>query len=226
MKLFCRIVVLATVALLLASHVFAQAPTITNINVKDTGCIYKVGISTRQCNIAPGMTVSVVGTNFGKLAGGIGMCSCPSPTLVTWTNTRVVVTINAATPNAGLFLETNGGAMSNTVPYTALAPLITSIAVGNCTYVPNQSQFLCMITPGTQVTINGSYFGPGTGGGQVVTCDCGVTPTINSWNPNWSTSPSPYNNQIVITANQAVCGSTVAVLFDTMWSNYVPYTAC
>jgi hypothetical protein len=138
----------------------------------------------------------------------------------------VVVTVNAATPNTSLMLETVGGAFSNGVPYNALAPLITSIVVGTCTYVPNQSPFLCMITPGTQVTINGSYFGPPTGGGSVITCDCGVPPTTISWNPNWSTSPSPYNNQIVITANQAVCGSTVAILFDTMWSNYVPYTAC
>ena len=226
MKSFRILTLLATVSVLLASHAFAQAPAIASVYVKDTGCVYKVGVSTHPCSIAPGMTINLVGTNFGKLAGGISLCGCPAPTIVTWTNTKVAVTVNAATPNSSLLLETNGGGMSNTIPYAALAPLITSIVVGNCTYVPNQSQFLCMITPGTQVTINGSYFGPGTGGGSVITCDCGVPPTIVSWNPNWSTSPSPYNNQIVITANQAVCGSTVAILFDTMWSNFVPYTAC
>lgn len=225
MKSF-RLLAFATVALLLASHAFAQSPTITNITIKDTNCFYKVGVSTNQCSIAPGMTINIVGKNFGKSSGNISLCDCASATIVSWSNTRVVVTINAATPNSGLLLETIGGAFSNSVPYTALAPVITSISVGTCTYVPNQSQFLCMITPGTQVTINGSYFGPSTGGGTAVTCDCGVPPTINNWNPNWLTSPSPYNNQIVITANQAVCGSTVAVLFDTMWSNFVPYTAC
>jgi hypothetical protein len=50
--------------------------------------------------------------------------------------------------------------------------------------------------------------------------------TTNSWNPNWLTSPSPYNNQIVITATQALCGSTVAILASELWSAYVPYTAC
>jgi hypothetical protein len=226
MKLFRLLALLATVVALLASHAFAQSPTITNISVKDTSCFYKVGVSTHPCSVAPGMTVTIAGKNFGKSGGGVILCDCSSATVVTWANTRVVVTINAANPNASLLLETVGGAFSNSVPYAAIAPVITSIVVGNCTYVPNQSQFLCMITPGTQVTINGSYFGPSTGGGSVITCDCGVPPTINSWNPNWLTSPSPYNNQIVIIANQAVCGSTVAILFDSMWSNFVPYTAC
>jgi len=222
-----RLLVLSAIAtVFLVSHAFAQAPAITAVTVKDTGCYYKVGVSTRLCSIAPGMTLTIVGSNFGKLSGGVVLCDCLPTTIVTWTPTRVVVTVNATTPSAGVVLETLGGSFSNSVPYEALAPLITSIVVGSCTYVPNQSQFLCLITAGEQVTINGSYFGPPNGGGYVVTCDCGVSPTIVSWDPDWSTAPSPYNNQIVITANQAVCGSTIAIFFDTMWSNYVPYTAC
>ena len=225
MKSLRLLALLAIMAALLASHAFAQSPAITSMKVKDTNCSYKVGTSTRPCSIAPGMTLVINGTNFGSSRGGVTLCDCPSATIVKWTSTRVTAIVNNATPNASLLLETIAGGMSNLIPYTALAPLITSIVVGSCNYVPNQSQFLCLITPGEQVTINGSYFGP-PNSGSVITCDCGVAPTIISWDPNWSTAPSPYNNQIVITANQAVCGSTIAILLDTMWSNYVPYTAC
>jgi len=224
MKSLRLLALLAIIAALSASHAAAQSPVITSVRVKDTNCFYKVG-GTRQCSIAPGMTLVIVGTNFGSASGGVTLCDCLPTTIVKWTSTRVTVVVNNATPNSSLLLETIAGGMSNLIPYTALAPVITNIVVGSCTYVPNQSQFLCLITPGQQVTINGSYFGP-PNSGSVVTCDCGVAPTVISWDPNWSTAPSPYNNQIVITANQAVCGSTIAILFDTMWSNYVPYTAC
>ena len=215
--------VLATV---LASPAFAQGPAITSVSVKTTGCVYKVGVSTKQCSLAPGMTLVVNGSNFGKVGGGIIICDCLDPTVVSWSPTRVVVIASAVTPNTSLVLETIGGQYSNSVPYTALAPLITSIVIGSCTYTPNASQFLCLIQPGDQVTINGSYFGPPNGQGEVVTCDCGVSPTIVSWDPDWSTNPTPYNNQIVIVDNAAVCGSTIAILLQTMWSNFVPYTAC
>jgi len=216
---------LAMIPVWLASQAFAQGPTITAVNVKDTGCYYKVGVTTNPCNIAPGMTLIIVGSNFGKTPGGVGLCDCPAMTILKWSPTRVSGIVNSATPNSSLVLETVGGGFSNLIPYAALAPVITSIVVGNCTYVPNESAALCLITPGTQVTINGSYFGPGTNGGSVSLCDC-AAPTIDSWDPDWLASPSPFNNQIVITANVAVCGSTIHVFVDMMTSNFVPYTAC
>jgi len=224
LRLLC---LLALVQLWLASAMFAQSPTITSVKVKETACAYTVGVSTRQCAIGPGMTLTVKGTNFGTVGGGITLCNCPPATIVQWTSTRVVAIVNSVDPNASVALETIGGAWSNAVAYAPLGPVITSIVVGNCTYIPNQSPMLCMITPGTQVTINGSYFGPSTTPtNYVVTCSsCGAA-TINSWNPNWLTSPSPYNNQIVVTATQAFCGSTVAVHAGDLWSNFVPYTAC
>jgi hypothetical protein len=224
LRLLCLV---ALASLLLASTVLAQSPTITSVTVKDTACTYKVGSSTRQCSIGPGMTLIVKGSNFGPFGGVIGTCDCPTATTVTWTSTRVTATVNTVNPNASITLETSQGGFSNAVPYTPLGPVITSIVVGNCTYIPNQSRFLCLITPGTQVTINGSYFGPSTSpGNQVITCDSCANATINSWDPNWLTGPSPYNNQIVITATEAHCGNTVAVFAGELWSNYVPYTAC
>ncbi|MGA2001952.1 MAG: hypothetical protein ABSG70_01140 [Terriglobales bacterium] len=209
-----------------AALAFAQAPTITTIGVKNTQCFYKAG--SKPCNIGPGMTININGSNFGKTAGGVILCDCPAATVISWAQNRVTVVVNSVTPNASLYLETIGGALSNAIPYNPLGPVITSIVVGNCTYVPNQSPNLCKVAPGTQFTINGSYFGPVTDNGYVITCgDCGVgTATINSWNPDWLTNPSPYNNQIEATANQAICGSTIGVFVDGIWSNYVPYTAC
>lgn len=223
-----RLLCLAALALfLLPSTLLAQSPTITGITVKDTGCIYTVGTSTKLCSVAPGMTLIVRGTNFGSPSGSILSCDCLSATTVTWSSTRVTATVNNVNPSSNISLETAAGASStNAVPYTALGPVITSIVVGDCTYIPDQSATLCLITPGTQFTINGSYFGPlSSDYSHVRTCS-GCLATINSWNPNWSTSPSPYNNQIVAVANQAVCGSTVGVFADEIWSNYIPYTAC
>jgi hypothetical protein len=222
LRLLCFV---ALVPLWLASTTFAQSPTITSITVKDTACTYTVGVSTRQCAIGPGMTLIVRGSNFGTTGGGITLCGCTPTTIVKWTSTRVIATVNTVTPNSSLALETLGGSWSNAISYTPLGPVITSIVVGNCTYIPNQSPMLCLITPGAEVTINGSYFGPASAYNQVATCAC-VRATINSWNPNWLTKPSPYNNQIVVTATQALCGSTVGVFADALWSNYVPYTAC
>jgi hypothetical protein len=215
----------ALAPLWLASTAVAQSPTVTSVTVKDTACTYTVGVSAKQCSIGPGMTLIVKGSNFGTSGGGITLCDCTAATIVQWKPTRVTATVNFVTPNATLALETIGGSWSNAVPYTALGPVITSIVVGNCTYIPNQTPTLCLITPGTEVTINGSYFGPASPYNEVRTCDCDAA-TINSWNPNWLTSPSPYNNQIVATVQQAVCGNTVAVFSDSIWSNYIPYTAC
>jgi hypothetical protein len=224
-----RLLCLAALApFLLASTLLAQSPTITGITVKDTGCIYTVGTSTKLCTVAPGMTLIVRGTNFGSSHGSILSCDCLSATTITWTSTRVTGTVNNVTPSSSISIETAAGATStNAVAYTALGPVITSIVVGDCTYTPDQSATLCLITPGTQFTINGSYFGPlSSNYSHVQTCGGCDFATITSWNANWSTSPSPYNNQIVAVASQAVCGSTVAIFADQIWSNHVPYTAC
>jgi len=222
------LVLLALVTLWPVSLAFAvPATTITSITVQDTHCIYKDGSA--PCNVGPGMTITINGSNFGKVAGVVSLCNCLPPTIQSWSSTRVTVVVNSVAPNASLSLRDSGGAFSNTIPYNALGPVITSIVVGDCTYYPEWSPNLCKITPGTQFTINGSYFGPQSGGGTVVTCSgCGNTAaTVNNWNPNWVASPSSNYNQIEVTATEATCGSTIAVFTDSMWSNYIPYyTTC
>ena len=67
MKLYRFLTLLTLVTVSLACIAFAQAPTITTIGVKDTGCFYKVG--SKPCSIGPGMTVNINGSNFGGTWG-------------------------------------------------------------------------------------------------------------------------------------------------------------
>jgi hypothetical protein len=55
-RLFC---LAALAPFWLASTVLARSPTITGTTVKDAGCIYTVGSSTKLCSVAPGMTLIV-----------------------------------------------------------------------------------------------------------------------------------------------------------------------
>jgi len=224
MKLVRLSCLVALIPLWLASAAMSQTPTITTIGIKETGCIYIVGTTTTPCEIGPGMTLTVEGSNFGDAGGGVSLCDCNSLTIRRWTSTRVSGTVNWVTPTSTVSLETASGTWSNALPYTALGPVIESIAVGNCTYVPNKSLKQCVITPGTQVAIHGRYFGTGPGG-EVATCDC-EDATIDSWDPDWATNPSPAHNEIVVTTVDAVCGSTIAVRINEIWSNAVPYTTC
>jgi hypothetical protein len=197
-----------------AAH--GQTPVITGIHVSN-------GCSSSPCPVGPGMTVILTGQNFGTAAGGVALCDCPFATTVRWAPTRIQVTVDEVTPDSTISLETPGGVWSNTLPYMALAPVITRIDVGDCSYVPNESRKLCVINPGAQVTIHGSYFGRYAG--QVGTCDC-ADATIDSWNPNWVTNPTTGNNTIVVTPVDELCGSSIVVQAGGMWSNPVPYTTC
>ncbi|MGA9977244.1 MAG: hypothetical protein WBQ08_01210 [Candidatus Sulfotelmatobacter sp.] len=123
---------------------------------------------------------------------------------------------------------------SGVAPYTALAAQITKVVVGSgsssCTYIPDQSPLQCVITAGTQFTIYGNYFGAGpiTSGPQVSLCDCS-NPTINSWDPGWTSNPSATGNVITATAVDAECGNSIVVYAEaaaTLPSNPVPYTTC
>jgi hypothetical protein len=170
------------------------------------------------------MTLTLFGKNFGAAGGGVDLCDCNFATTNDWKQTSIVVTVNWVAPNSAISVETPGGAWSNAIPYLALPPVITRVDVGSCSYVPNESRKQCVITPGARVTIHGRYFGKGVG--EVATCDCPNNATIQSWNPDWATNPSSLANTIIVTVVDAICGSTVAVRADEMWSNSVPYTTC
>jgi hypothetical protein len=181
--------------------------------------------------MGPGNTLIVTGANFSS-GGIVSTCDCGEITVPPgqWTSTKITGTVNWVYSGSSIAVETSGGWWSNTVPYTGLGAVITRIQVGSCTYTPNVSATQCVITPGTQFTIQGSYFGPGpvVSGPQVSICDCS-NPTINSWNPNWASTPSPTGNVIVATAVVALCGNSIVVWSEGLGfagSNPVAYTAC
>ncbi len=222
MKLIRFVVALLCVAA--AAGAAGQTPTITSIEVQDTGCTITAGSTSQPCNLGPGMVLILNGQNFGQAAGGVDLCDCPFATTIRWTPTRISATVDRVVLSGNISVEAASGVFSNSIPYAGLAPIITRIEVNGCTFVANVSKQQCVITPGAQVTVRGSYFGRYAG--QVSLCDCQSAATIDSWNPNWVTDPTPHSNTIVVTAVDAVCGASVVVQAGGMWSNPVPYTTC
>jgi hypothetical protein len=222
-KLFPVVVAVLVLCCLTAPFADAQGPTITSIQLDGNGCEFSAGSTGQPCSIGPGMVLQVYGQNFGPAGGGVGLCDCPDSTTLRWTDTHITVTVDTVTPQSVIKVETQGGGYSNTVPYVALAPVITGIQVGTCRYIPNVTHQQCAVTAGASVTILGNYFGRYPE--QVATCNC-TAATIDSWNPNWLTDPKQFDNAIVITPVDAVCGSSIVVQAGSMWSNPVPYTTC
>jgi len=220
-----KLIRFAVATLCLAAAVAAgQTPTITGIQVQNTGCTFTAGSMGQPCVVGPGMLLVINGQNFGQAAGGVSLCDCPFTTTNRWTPTRISVTVDEVVLQGNIMIEAATGAYSNSVLYAGLAPVITRIEVNGCSFVPNVSRKQCVITPGAQVTVYGSYFGRYAG--QVSLCDCQSNATIDSWNPNWVTDPQLHGNIIVVTAVDAVCGGSVEVQASGMWSNPVPYTTC
>jgi hypothetical protein len=232
MKMLRVSIPLMFLALWFCSMASAQTPTITSYSVN--GCTYTVGVSSTPCPMGPGSLLTVNGSDFGT-SGVVGTCDCGYFIPQFYSSTRITVVVYSVFPNANstsgsIQVETSGGIFSNAVPYTPLAAQITKLVVGNCTYIPGQSSQQCVITAGTQFTIYGNYFGAGplTSGPQVSMCDCN-NPTINSWDPGWTTNPTATGNVIVATAQVAECGNSIVVWaesFSTLGSNPVPYTTC
>jgi hypothetical protein len=202
---------------------FSQSPTITHLEVKETRCVYLPGSSDEPCSIGPGMTLWIKGANFGEQGGTVSLCDCGGAIINRWTPDSITATVSYVAPNSVFSIETTQGAYSNSLSYSALAPIIDRVHIGDCTYIPGVSRHLCMVVPGSQITIRGKYFGRGSG--EVATCDC-ANATIDSWNPDWLLNPTPAENTITVTAVDAECGSTISVQADGMWSNAVPYTTC
>jgi hypothetical protein len=200
----------------------ASGQVISSVRVANSGCVYTVGLSTAPCPIGPGMVLDVYGSGFGSLGGGVALCDCPDMTISKWSDTAVTGIVGSVTVGTPIVLETFGGTYSNAVPYDALAPQITEIDVGTCSYTPNRSKNLCDVFAGQSITIHGKYFGPPQG--QVSTCDCAAA-TVQSWDPGWPVNASPNDNTIVATANTVSDGSSIIVEAGYMWSNPVPYTA-
>jgi hypothetical protein len=228
MKVLRVFVPLTLFVLWLCSTASAQTPNISGYSV--SGCTYTSG---NPCAIGPGTVLTVTGSNFGS-SPLVFTCDCGYFIPSSRSGSSITVVVYSVTANSSIQVETEGGAYSNTVPYTAIPAQITKLVVGSCTYIPNQSSQQCVITAGTQFTLYGNYFGPGplTSGPQISMCDCNG-PTINSWDTGWTDSSTgadaTISGTITATAQVAECGNSIVVWaedFNTLGSNPVPYTTC
>lgn len=234
-----RMSALGTLVLLLFVASASATPSISSYSVDNNSCTYTVGGQNQTpCPIGPGSLLTVHGSGFGPSGGIVNTCDCNTIINKSWSNTLITGWVYSVSPNFanGIQVETSGGLLSaaGAAPYTALAAQITEVVVGSggnaCTYIPNQSAKQCLITAGTAFTVYGNYFGAGpvNSGPQIGMCDC-TNPTIQSWDPGWTSNPTETGNVIEATAVEAECGNSIVVFAEgagVLPSNPVPYTTC
>ncbi len=145
-----------------------------------------------------GTQVSVSGSGFGNTQGtGMVWLGTVPGTVVSWSDTQVIATV-AMGSSSGVTRIQQNGASSNSMPFTVITPLITSL---NPTSAP----------VGTQVTIDGSGFGGVQGNGQVW---LGTTAgAVSSWS----------DTQIVATVAAGSTSGNAQVLQNGVFSNSVPF---
>ena len=142
---------------LLLSSVFAfcQAPVLTSMS---------------PTVWAPGMQVTLTGTGFGASANGSSggvYVGGYYPTIVSWSDTQVVFTVPSGIGPGNVLVYQNY-LNSNTLSYTMVAPVLTSMSP-------------TVWAPGMQVTLTGTGFGASANGSSGGVYVGGYYPTIVSW---------------------------------------------
>jgi RHS repeat-associated protein len=143
---------------------------------------------------AVGSSVTINGSGFGSTQGTSTVkLNGTAATVTSWSATQIVVTV----PNtvSGSMIVTEGGVASSGVTFTVPAPQITSLS-------PTSG------VVGTQVTINGSGFGPTSGTNSSANFN-GYSAAIVSWSAT----------QIVATVPQGASTGPVTVTVNTVGSN-------
>jgi hypothetical protein len=149
---------------------------------------------------AAGAQVNVYGSGFGSQQGtGSLWLGTARGTVITWSDTQIGATVasNATSGNAQV---QQGGAWSNTVPFTVNTATISTIAP--ITGVPGV----------TMVTISGSGFGAAQGIGQV------WLGTANGVVQSWS------DTQVVAQVAAGAASGNAQILQGGVMSNAVPFT--
>ncbi len=151
--------------------------------------------------VSPGMQMTLTGSGFGSTvgSGGVYFGYGKYGTVVSWTSTQVVVTVPSGISPGPLFLYQNG-ANSNTLAYTTIPPVLTSISP-------------TAVAPGMQMTLNGSGFGSMVSNGGVY-FGYGKFGTVLSWS----------STQLVVTVPSGIVSGSVEVIQSGTASNLIPYT--
>ena len=152
----------------------------------------------------PGMQVTITGSGFGATVGNGGVYFVGSGVygaIVSWSATQVVFTVPSGIgPRSVLVFQNNTN--SNSVPYTMAPPVLTGVS-------PTEW------SPGVQVTLTGSGFGPsanGSSGGVYLLG--GSYPTIVSWS----------DTQAVFTVPSEINPGSVLIYQNYVDSNSLSYT--
>lgn len=146
-----------------------------------------------------GTQVTLSGSGFGTSQGnGIVLLGSTLGTVLTWTDTQVVATVNTGS-SSGVAQILQNNLSSNAVPFTVNTATITGIS-------PNSG------LPGTQVTITGSGFG-GTQLNGIVWL--GTAPAVvDSWT----------DGQVIATVATGSTTGTAQILQNGVWSNSVAFS--
>lgn len=153
---------------------------------------------TPNTNISAGTQITISGAGFGTTQGIVYIGSqATHATIVSWTDTQVVITVAAGTLPGSIWLSRNG-VTSNSLPIAMASPTINAVNPVNGPV-------------GTQVTITGSGFGAAQGTGGIVFINTAAT--VVSWS----------DTQIVATVAAGAQSGSVAVKQNTQYSNSVQF---
>jgi hypothetical protein len=151
--------------------------------------------------VLPGMQMTLTGSGFGTTgngqSGGVYFGYGAYGTVVSWSNTQVVVTVPSVPPGDVLVFQNYVN--SNSIAYTIIPPVLTSISPTS-------------VAPGTQMTLTGSGFGATVGGGGVY-FGYGAYGTVVSWS----------DTQVVVTVPNVPSGN-VLVFQNSVNSDSIAYT--
>lgn len=146
--------------------------------------------------LLPGAQVTLTGSGFGATQGKgyVDLWNSNFAPVVSWSNTRIVVTVPAGTAPGKAFVRQNG-AWSNGVAFTMTAAKLSSISPAS-------------LAPGLLATLTGTGFGANQGNGYV-----------DLWNANYAPVVSWSNTQIVVRVPAGTVPGKAFVRQNGTWSN-------
>src|ERR1700690_4059381 len=152
-------------------------------------------------NLAPGTLATLTGSGFGAAQGSgfVELQNLDRVPVVTWSDTRIAVTVPAGTISGKAYVSQNG-TWSNGIFFAMIPANITSISPTT-------------LTPGSQATLTGSGFGSAQESGFVELQNLDRVPVIS-----WS------DTRIVVTVPAGTISGRAFVNQDETWSNGAAFT--
>jgi hypothetical protein len=165
----------------------AQTPQLTSIS---------------PSTLAPGMQATITGSGFGASqgSGDVDLWNSNFAPVVSWSDTRIVVTVPAGTKPGKCWVKQNGS-WSNGVAFAMVGPKLRSISPSS-------------FSPGTEVRLTGSGFGASQGIGYV-----------DLWNSNFAPVVSWSDRSIVVRVPAGTVTGNAYVNQNGTWSKGVRFSS-